>query len=701
MRQYLPRRLTNIDKPLGDNPMEELKNKQKILIADDSEMNRSILTDMLGEEYDIIEAADGVEAVALIEKYDDEISLVLLDIVMPNLDGFGVLAKMNEKKWISDIPVIIISSENASSFVERAYELGATDYIQRPFDTLVVRRRSLNTMMLYAKQKALKGMVEEQIYKREKEQTLMIDILSHAVEFRNGESGKHVVNIRTITDLMLKTLVGITDQYHLTPSDIDVITLASSLHDIGKIAIDEKILNKPGRFTDEEFALMKKHSAFGADMLAQLPNVKTEPLVQKAYEIARWHHERWDGRGYPDGLKGEEIPISAQIVALADVYDALTSERCYKKAFSHEQAIAMITNGECGTFNPLLMDVLRKVADTLKERLHMADIQETGSFEKFSQEILSTKELSASRRTLDLLDRERQKYQFITSLSKEFLFEINASPVALRFFDESVHRLGVKQYIPNPLEDNDLRKCMSDKALKEIAQLLDKATKENPIVNYETDVVMDGSAHRCKIKIMKQYSLEEEDYVYSGAVGKMEDITADYRQRAELERAATHDPLTGLLNKAHSAKLMEYYLNNHKKTNYVLAFIDLDNFKKINDTYGHQRGDQVILTVTKAMKDNVPAGGLCARVGGDEFVAFWKDNGRIKQTAKDMFSAINGSFEEGIGSVSMGVAQTTVVGRDFQTLYKKADIAAYSVKHNGKAQFCIYNDSLKDFEMPE
>ncbi len=300
--------------------MEEfVKTKQMILIADDSEMNRSILTDMLGEEFDIVEAADGVEAIEQIEKYDDQISLVLLDIVMPRLDGFGVLAKMNERQWIQDIPVIIISSENASAFVERGYELGATDYIQRPFDTLVVRRRSLNTIMLYAKQKALKGLIEEQIYKREKEQSLMIDILSHIVEFRNGESGKHVVNIRTITEMMLSTLVGMTDQFHLSPADIDIITLASSLHDIGKIAIDEKILNKPGRFTDEEFAIMKTHTSKGADMLAALPNVKSEPLLMKAYEIARWHHERWDGRGYPDGLKGEEIPISAQVVALAEI----------------------------------------------------------------------------------------------------------------------------------------------------------------------------------------------------------------------------------------------------------------------------------------------------------------------------------------------------------------------------------------------
>ena len=212
---------------------------------------------------------------------------------------------------------------------------------------------------------------------------------------------------------------------------------------------------------------------------------------------------------------------------------------------------------------------------------------------------------------------------------------------------------------------------------------------------------MDGSTHRCKIKIMKQYSLEDEEYVYSGAVGKLEDITSDYRQRAELERAATHDPLTNLLNKAHSRKLIEYYLKNHPKVNYALAFIDLDNFKKINDTYGHQKGDQVILAVTDAMRQNCPAGGLCARVGGDEFIAFWKDVGKTVANAKKMFDAINASFTDGIGSVSMGVAQTSVAGRDYETLYKSADIAAYSIKHNGKAQFCLYSDSMKDFELPE
>ena len=255
---------------------------------------------------------------------------------------------MNKYRWIEDIPVIMISAERGSSHIERAFELGITDFISRPFDTLIVHRRVVNTILLYAKQKRLAAMVAEQIYENEHRSSLMIDILSHIVEFRNGESGLHVRHVHTLTEIMLKTLIQRTDKYHLTQTDISVISTASALHDIGKIAIPEEILNKPGRFTDEEFAIMKTHSMVGAEMLKDLLIYQDEPLVKAAYEICRWHHERWDGRGYPDGLKGDEIPISAQMVALADVYDALTSERVYKPAFSHEQAVEMILGGQCG-----------------------------------------------------------------------------------------------------------------------------------------------------------------------------------------------------------------------------------------------------------------------------------------------------------------------------------------------------------------
>ena len=346
-----------------------LHRRKRILIADDSDMNREILADILGEEYEIVEAEDGARAVAELERNGSEIDMLLLDCVMPEMDGFAVLKVMNQKRWIEDIPVIMISAESSMTYVDQAYELGVTDFIKRPFEALVVQRRVANTLLLYAKQRKLTDMVIEQIRENERQSNLMINILSHIVEFRNGESGKHVLNVHILTELMLKRLADLTDKYALTDQDIATIATASALHDIGKLSIPSEILNKPGRLTQEEFAIMKNHALEGAKMLERLPAFEGEPLVKAAYEICRWHHERYDGRGYPDGIRGDEIPISAQIVALADVYDALTSERVYKKAFTHDEAVRMILDGQCGTFNPLLMQCLREIAPTLQSEL--------------------------------------------------------------------------------------------------------------------------------------------------------------------------------------------------------------------------------------------------------------------------------------------------------------------------------------------
>lgn len=339
---------------------------QKILIVDDSQLNRELLAAILSDDYQIMEAEDGQEGLKILYENQKQIALILLDINMPKLDGFGVLKAMNANHIIEDIPVIMISSDDSEVVIRESYELGASDYVNRPFDARIVYRRVANTIKLYEKQRRLVQLVSRQIRKQEHNTSMLVGVLSQIVEFRNGESGSHVRNIRRITELLLNHLTTITDKYKLTPEEKEYIPLASALHDIGKIAVDEKILNKPGRLTKEEFEIMKTHSMMGAEMLQKLENFEKEPLLQTAYEIARWHHERWDGSGYPDGLKEDKIPISAQLVSMADVYDALTSERCYKQAFSHETAIAMIKNGECGAFNPLLIQCLTQVEEELK-----------------------------------------------------------------------------------------------------------------------------------------------------------------------------------------------------------------------------------------------------------------------------------------------------------------------------------------------
>lgn len=343
--------------------------RPQILIVDDAPVNRELLADILGDRYRILQASEGEECINMLRRYENDIALVLIDMIMPKKDGFEVLVYMNRNHWIEDIPVIMISTDNSDDNVSRAYSLGVSDYISSPFDAKVVYNRVFNIIKLYSKQRRLVQLVTEQIYEKEKDNQMMIGILSHIVEFRNGESGSHVLHINKITGMLLERLIQKTDKYDISWHDRYLITTASALHDIGKIGVDEKILNKPGRLTADEFEIMKMHTMIGASMLHSLTMYQDEELVRVATEICRWHHERYDGRGYPDGLKGDEIPISAQVVSVADVYDALASERVYKKAFPHEKAIEMIMNGECGTFNPLLLECLNDIQGRIKDEM--------------------------------------------------------------------------------------------------------------------------------------------------------------------------------------------------------------------------------------------------------------------------------------------------------------------------------------------
>lgn len=381
---------------------------EKILIVDDSEMNRAMLTAILDKRYEILEAENGEVALEALNRHGADISLVLLDIVMPKMDGFEVLAVMNETRIIENIPVIMISAENGTSHIKRAYDLGVSDYISRPFDAEVVQKRVNNTLMLYAKQRRLVEMVTDQIYEKQKSNSILVNILSHVVEFRNGESGMHILHVNTLTNILLKLVCQKTDKYKLSESEIDLISMASSLHDIGKIAIPDNILNKPGRLTKEEFEIMKTHSAIGYSLIEEVPYNKNEPLLKISSEICRWHHERYDGRGYPDGLKGDEIPIYAQVVSLADVYDALTSERVYKPAYSHDKAIEMISNGECGAFNPILLECLQENGDLIREELKVNSFREFDKEEivRITDEMLKRDLVSEDDSAVKLMHRD-------------------------------------------------------------------------------------------------------------------------------------------------------------------------------------------------------------------------------------------------------------------------------------------------------
>ena len=418
--------------------------KQKILIVDDSEINRAMLKEILGEGYEYLEAENGLRAIEILRRRTD-IALVLLDLIMPEMDGFDVLRVMQCYAWQEEIPVIVISAAEDNRSVERAYDMGVADYIRRPFERVMVLRRVKNALMLYAKQKRLTRLVTDQVYEKEHNGVLMINILSHVVEFRNSESGQHVLHIRTLTGLLLHQLVQKTDRYQLDESDISLISTASALHDIGKIMIPEEILNKPGRLTEEEYATIKTHTTEGARILKGLAIGQDEPLVKVAHAICRWHHERWDGGGYPDRLKGDEIPIAAQVVALADVYDALTSERCYKQSYSHEKAVDMILHGECGSFNPLLMECLKESSELLRTELQRSEYDRGFRHEtrRLSEEILHREALPREDRAQRLLDLERERTAFYAEQRGGIQFDydiLSGSVTVVNRYEDPVNR---------------------------------------------------------------------------------------------------------------------------------------------------------------------------------------------------------------------------------------------------------------------
>lgn len=675
----------------------EVKDKKQILIVDDSEMNRAILADILEDEFEIIEAEDGQAAIMILQKKHIEISLMLLDIVMPEMDGFEVLEIMNQNNWVEEVPVVMISAESSPSAIEKAYELGATDFISRPFDSSIVYRRVNNTLMLYEKQNKLVGMVAEQIYENEKRSNLLIAILSHIVEFRNGESGLHVLHVQSLTELLLRSLVKKTDRYNLTPSQISLISVTSALHDIGKIGIPDNVLNKPGRLTDEEFEIMKTHSELGARMLKEIPFYKDEELMTIAIDICQSHHERYDGRGYPNSLKGDEIPIAAQVVSLADVYDALTSERVYKKAFSHDKAVSMILNGECGTFNPLLLECLKDSEDSIRKVIENStqDYNKKKDIEKITETFDNYEELSTFESVLESLKYERNKNEFYAAMSKEIQFEYTAFPSMLFVSGRGAKELGIEENILNPFDDAKLIECFGRENINNFIEALDKTTAEHPVVQLEFEMTRDGQRRWKRVIVQTIW-----DYAQSPKFikfyGKITDIHDEHTELANLKVMSSQDGLTGIYNRVAAEKLIAEKTKINPDHRFAFIMLDVDDFKLANDKFGHIFGDSVLKYIADTLMQSIRSDDIAARIGGDEFMLFMDYKYNLDMIIDRVFNALNGTYEEFPVSVSMGIAKSEDVGTDFNTLKYCADCALYTSKKNGKGCYHFYDDSMKE-----
>lgn len=685
--------------------------KEKIvLVVDDMEMNRELLRGLFCEKYRVVQAENGRQAMAILAKARSEVAVVLLDIVMPEMDGFAVLEEMRANNWLKRIPVVLITADQSEAATLRGYEFGVSDVINKPFSPEVVRRRVENTIDLYEHKFRLEHLVERQIAalaaqeeKLRQSNIFMIDTLSTVIEFRNGESGQHIRRIRDITRIFLSELSRRRTEYQMTPQKIEKIANAAALHDIGKIAVPDYILNKPGKLTDEEFAIMKTHTVRGCDILQMLEYVQDRESFGYCYEICRHHHERWDGRGYPDGLAGSRIPIWSQAVSLADVYEALISERVYKAAYTHAQARDMILSGACGAFNPAILECFLSVEARLETEIYpeglVSEYAVPYAYKAFSP---GRKTALLPERTLRLLELEREKYRILSELSGEVVFSYDIRLDVLELSEKYHEMFG-----------REVRVCEAREALRtgSVVHRKDKArlfaqlreiTPERPTCRLELRLKTAQGAYEWFEVVLHALQDAEASDACIGYIGKLTNIHARKMETNHWREEARTDPLTGLYNRKALEEAVKEALTQEKQGMGALCFIDVDDFKQINDQRGHLFGDEVLRCVSARIREAFASSALAGRVGGDEFVVYLQgiaceaDLRAKAALLSEIFTVpcLRRSDNFQI-SGSIGIACYPQHGKTYGALLHKADLALYQAKKGQKNQFAIYDYAMQ------
>lgn len=504
--------------------------KQAVLVADDIEMNREILAMTFEQEYEVLQAENGEQVLQQLEKHKERVQAILLDLVMPVMDGFAVLEQLRQMDVLEKIPVFLITAENEEKMLSRAYELGVVDIVNKPFMPELIRKRIRNVLELFNARKQLSNQVhiqkralEEQAsqlraqaQKLQQLNSSIIDTLATVIEFRDCESGEHVKRIRSLTMDILEKVCDTFPEYGILREEIPLIGEAAVMHDVGKIAIPDSILNKPGKLTSEEFEIMKLHTVRGCEILQHIPQVAGSGLSQYCYDICRHHHERWSGKGYPDGLKGDEIPIWAQVVSIADVYDALVSNRVYKKAFSREKAISMICGGECGEFNPKLLECFLQAEASIYEKWYKDQKQDQLFMTPLQWKI---PEEENNRQMKQQMEWEIQRVNWLMQQMKdEIVFFYNEQQDYIEYtqayskcFGENSKQFHARDFIKND-------EHISDEEKKHIRAMMETLTPQNTC--YSTQLVLGTLSGDCTFDLKMQGVWNEEKKVV-GWFGKL------------------------------------------------------------------------------------------------------------------------------------------------------------------------------------
>ncbi len=681
-----------------------------ILIADDAEINRSVLQDLFRQEYEIKEAENGQQAIEMIAEKHDQIAAILLDLVMPVVDGRSVLRYLAMNQY-TEIPVFLITTDAYWEIPLDEFQNIIVDVIQKPIvEPYVVRKRVKNGIELYQNRKESVQIIEnrmgnylKQLETRAQTGEMMIDILSSAVEFRNGESRQHTERIRSITQLLLEDLAALGGSYALSREDIEVAAFASALHDIGKINVPESILEKPGPLSSREYEEVKRHTIYGHEFFATL-DCQPYGLFRDCAEICRFHHERWDGNGYPDGLKGDQIPLSAQVVAIADVYDSLIRKRVYQEPVSREKAVEMIKNGECGVMNPVVLNSFLKLEETIYQRFYLHD-DAVWKQEMIEGLLLSNRtalyQQNLSDRTLGLLERERQRYNQLSKMSGEILFTYEVATDTIEFTEKFHEIFGYATRFLNASEKLQNSRLISPSDYRKLVRAIERLTPKKPTCRMDIQLVLaNGNPMWFEVYIQAQWD-EDNGCQFTGCFGKLTSIHQFKQESMHWKEKATHDYLTGLCNRQGFEMAINLLLVAERQVPFSLLFIDVDNFKQVNDTMGHLAGDELLKSVGEVLCTMLRSTDLVARIGGDEFAILLKgvcSREFLKKKAESICHAfqekINAEYPCGISS-SIGIAIYPDDGQTNLELLRKADMALYEVKEHGKNGYAFYTPQME------
>lgn len=679
------------------------QSRKKLLIVDNTGKNKILLGELFSPDYEMIEVNDNVKAIEVLRNNGCELAAVFLSIVMPVIESLDFLEYLNKEKMVDKIPVFLIFEDTTTDVMSKGFHLGAADIIEQSVSPVIIKRRVESVIELFQHRNHLDTLVEQQTNASQEllhTKNSVIETLSTVIEFRSEESNRHVKQIQQMTKMLLMEIVKQNPQYQLSLEDISIMSQAAAMHDLGKICIPDTILNKPCKLTPEEFQVMQTHTIRGCDILNHVVIAGEQQLIQYSYEICRYHHERWDGQGYPDGLREDEIPISAQVVSIVDVYDALVSKRVYKEAFSHEKALQIIEKERGRAFNPMLVACFMQIAQQIraevyasKEGTSVVQSQAFGTSDcAFVSDSIETKE-----RNIHLLNLENERFHILSKLSNEIIFEYDRRNNSIEFSKNFQDVFGESYQISDALKFWKMTQMIDKDDKKWINLALRKVTAEAPTHRLEAKL-KDASGNEMWFEIYINTLWEKSDAKsWNRCIGKITDIHELKSESIYWQRCAMHDALTGLYNKEAIKIKICQWIDESDTEELALLFIDIDNYKMINDTYGHDIGDLVLENFAVALKRQFQANTSIGRIGGDEFLIAIKGKENIEHLTEklhrvyDVFKEITIPRLNKSISASIGISLYPKDGEDYATLFKKADQALYHSKKNGKNQFQFFS----------